>query len=373
MTETVYKDLAQHLDDLPGGFEPSESGAEIRILQRLFTPEEASLALHLSLIAETPKVIARRAGLPVAEVDERLDEMAHKGLVFCYYKEDGPPEYIATPWVVGIYEFQVGKLDLDLLQDIGTYSGETVDPESWKIGPQLRTIPVGESIPIQQDVLIHEQAEELVKAQEKIAVAPCICRQKEGMVGSGCDKPLETCLVFNEFAEYYVRHGLGREIDLTEALDIIKSADRDGLVLQPGNAKMTMNICCCCGDCCGVLKIAKLHPQPATVLSSPYIAQLDLDSCNDCYICTMRCQMEALEMGDDGLIHYEYRCIGCGLCVTTCTTGALTLVRKPEAEQPVVPKDFVDMHVKRGRARGVLGTGDLIKMVVRSKVDRVLA
>jgi len=78
-------------------------------------------------------------------------------------------------------------------------------------------------------------------------------------------------------------------------------------------------------------------------------------------------------MGDEGLILYEHRCIGCGLCVTTCTTGALSLARKPDAEQPSVPKDFADMHIQRGRARGVLGTGDLVGLVVRSKIDRILA
>jgi hypothetical protein len=36
-----YRDLAKHLDRLPGGFPPSETGAEIRLLERLFTPDEA--------------------------------------------------------------------------------------------------------------------------------------------------------------------------------------------------------------------------------------------------------------------------------------------------------------------------------------------
>ena len=47
--------------------------------------------------------------------------------------------------------------------------------------------------------------------------------------------------------------------------------------------------------------------------------------------------MEALEIGDEGLILHTQRCIGCGLCVTTCTTGALTPARKPQAEQLMCP------------------------------------
>ena len=42
-----YQRLAEHLDRLPDGFAPGEAGAEIRLLKRLFTPEEAKLAIHL--------------------------------------------------------------------------------------------------------------------------------------------------------------------------------------------------------------------------------------------------------------------------------------------------------------------------------------
>ena len=63
MDEELYQKLAQHLDNLPGGFPPTESGVELRILRRLFSSEETELALHLTLIPEEPRVIARRAKL----------------------------------------------------------------------------------------------------------------------------------------------------------------------------------------------------------------------------------------------------------------------------------------------------------------------
>jgi len=40
----VYDDLAAHLDRLPAGFPRTPTGVELRILKRLFTPEEAALA-----------------------------------------------------------------------------------------------------------------------------------------------------------------------------------------------------------------------------------------------------------------------------------------------------------------------------------------
>ena len=73
------------------------------------------------------------------------------------------------------------------------------------------------------------------------------------------------------------------------------------------------------------------------------------------------------------MILHTQRCIGCGLCVTTCTTGALALARKPEEEQPYVPRDLVDLHMRRGRARGVLGTGEMVKTAVRFVAGRIRA
>jgi len=67
------------------------------------------------------------------------------------------------------------------------------------------------------------------------------------------------------------------------------------------------------------------------------------------------------------------RCIGCGLCVTTCPTSSLSLVRKPKEKQPYIPKDIIETSIKLGKARGKLGISKLIGMQVRSKLDRLLA
>ena len=48
MATDVYERLAQHLDDMPAGYPSTESGVEMRILRRLFTPEDAELTLHLT-------------------------------------------------------------------------------------------------------------------------------------------------------------------------------------------------------------------------------------------------------------------------------------------------------------------------------------
>ena len=41
----IYRRLQQHLDQMPVGFPRAESGADIRVLKHLFTPEEAKIAI----------------------------------------------------------------------------------------------------------------------------------------------------------------------------------------------------------------------------------------------------------------------------------------------------------------------------------------
>jgi formate hydrogenlyase subunit 6/NADH:ubiquinone oxidoreductase subunit I len=83
--------------------------------------------------------------------------------------------------------------------------------------------------------------------------------------------------------------------------------------------------------------------------------------------------MEALSIDSKKAVLDLNRCIGCGLCVNTCPTDSLSLLRKPKAKQPYVPKDIVETNIKLGKARGKLGVSKMIGMKVRSKLDRLLA
>jgi len=297
--------------------------------------------------------------------------MAHKGLILRQQSRKGTVRYMAAQYVVGIWEYQVDKLDRELIKDMNEYI-PALFAEAWKF-PQMRTIPVGRSLSVQHKVLSHEKAEELVRSQKRFGVRPCICRQEHAIMGEGCGKLLESCLVFGMAVDHDRALKVGREIDVQEALHILQQADKEGLVLQPSNSRDIVWICCCCGCCCQILKNIKRHPRPASLVSTPFRATADSETCSGCGICVDRCQMEAISLESDTVLLNSDRCIGCGLCVSTCPTGSLTLVRKPSTEQTEIPRDIYQASYKLAKTRGKLRPTSILKMMVRSKIDRLLA
>lgn len=373
MSSDLYQRLARHLDRLPAGFPATEDGVELRILRRLFTEDEAALALHLTLIPEEARVVARRAGLPSGEAAPRLEALARKGLAFSLGRPGERPRYMAAQFVIGMWEYHVNDLDEAFVRDVDGYIARFFDAETWRRAPQLRTVPVGRAIAVENAVLAHEEAERIVRSQKRILVAPCICRREREVVGEGCGRLEEACLVFGAGASYYQQNGLGRLIGADEAVAILRRADEEGLVLQPSNALSPVNICCCCGCCCQVLKNVGRHPRPAELVSSPFAAALDEAACVGCGICEKRCPLGAFTVADRAARLDPARCIGCGLCVSACPKGALSLHRKPEGARRRIPKTMTEAALELGRARGTLTPARLARLVLQSKLDRLLA
>lgn len=77
----VYQRLAHHLDRLPAGYPATEDGVELRILQRLFSAEEAEIALGLTMLPETTAAIAKRLGRDMTLLAPILETMSRKGLI----------------------------------------------------------------------------------------------------------------------------------------------------------------------------------------------------------------------------------------------------------------------------------------------------
>ena len=349
----VYKKLAQHLDNLPAGYPSTESGVEMRILRRLFSPDEAQIATNLTMMPEPVAGIAARLDTDEAQLAASLDAMAQKGLIFRISKRDNTL-YSAAQFVIGIWEYHLNDLDEELIRDVNEYM-PTLMKKSWQSTKtkQLRVVPVAKSVSAEMAIMPFEAAEEIINKQSKIVVSPCICRKEQKMIGKGCDKPMEVCIAFGAGAYYYEQNGLGREIDKTEALALLKKGVDAGLVLQPGNQQKSMNICMCCGCCCGVLKNLKTLDKPAQMVHTNYYAQVDEELCTACEACVERCQMDAITVDEAAQVNLD-RCIGCGLCVTDCPTDAMMLKQKASENHYVPPKNVFETYMKIAQERGLM-------------------
>jgi Na+-translocating ferredoxin:NAD+ oxidoreductase RNF subunit RnfB len=373
--EAVYRDLQKYLNRMPVSYPATESGVEIRILKHLFTPEEASIALQLSMVPEPVERIYKRfkkSGMSIEQLEKTLDKMVYKGSIYGV-KEKGKKVYGGMPLAIGMYEYQVERLTEDFAKDFLQYLDESFANEVGKVKiPLLRTIPVEKSIlrPEKYEISNYDQVRYLVEnAKGQIAVANCVCRQTKDLVGESCSKTnlRETCILLSpDEADYYVDVGIGRYITKEEALEILGKAQEAGLILQPVNAKQPEAICCCCGDCCGLLTSFKKFARPADFYASNFYAEVASELCSGCQVCVDQCQMDAIFMANDIAAINLDRCIGCGNCVVNCEFDSIQL-KKKEAEQPL-PKDMNDMYTRMLSKK--VGAWNMLKIATKMLLKR---
>ena len=343
MNNDLYKRLRKGVAKHSAYFQATASGLEIEFLRKLFTEEEAEIYLNLTGNLETADQIAERAAQDPEAVAATLKRMAKKGLVFPKRKGESY-YYAAPPFAHGILEHQVHTIDRELAQIYEDYIWAEKLPEvsnddqPTEISLPLRSLPVQVPINISRPVAPYEDVKELIKKQDRIALTKCFCAVQQQLLGSGCSQPLEVCLLLGFYAEYYIEQGMGRKISQEEALDVLAKAEEAGLVHQIPDTQDPGAICNCCPECCGELRMVKMLPNPAGLITCSYFCQPDPDLCNGCEICLDRCSMGAISITEDQVASINRdKCIGCGLCINTCPEEALTLVSKPEEERREPP------------------------------------
>lgn len=350
MTEDVYTRLRDFLNKLPGGYPETDTGVEIKILKKLFSPEDAELTMKLKPEPEEVSSIAERLGIDAADAAEKLEDMAKRGLIF-RTKEDGKLKYQAFQYVVGIYEFQLPHMDrefAELMEEYFPYLGMAFAPLKTK---QLRIAPVNSSVDSLPKVAPYNKLRELVKQQKLIVNNPCICRKEQELLDNKCNRPRDLCFSFGKFAQYALDNGTGTQVTPEEALKLLDKAEEAALVMSPSNTQELEFICCCCGCCCGSLKRIKLLENPADFVQSYYRAVIDPDECTACGTCVDRCQVDAIEEKDDVMEVNPARCIGCGLCVSECPVEAITLEEKEGEEAP--PANMDEVLQRLANERGI--------------------
>jgi electron transport complex protein RnfB len=332
--DSPYRQLARKLDSLPNRFPPAANESDLRLLAKLFTPDEATLAACLYADPQSPSQIATRLGRDAQEITAQLKDMSKKGLIAVGKTPEGRPGFGLMPFVVGIYEMQVASMDTELANLFEDYF-QSAFGRLLEAKPQVhRVIPVGVSIKNTIEIQPFESVIDLIDNAKAWGVNDCICRKQKSLIGKPCQHPLDVCMILSQNPDAFAGSTLIHSLSHDEARQTLQRAAEAGLVhCVSNNQRDIWYICNCCTCSCGVLRGMAELGIANVVARSAFINRVDEALCIACEECLSFCQFNALSM--NGVAHVEEtRCVGCGVCVLSCTQGALRLERRPDEAAP---------------------------------------
>lgn len=346
-----YERLAESLNKLPNSFPRTKSNIEILLLKKIFLPEEANLAGQLTGEMETSDKISVRTGLSPDETTNRLNAMLQRGFLWGDPKKE---VYRLAPFIVGIYEAQLPRMDHELAHLVEEYFHQG-GAEIMKPLPSIHRVIPSQSAVKSEWILPYDKLRELMISSNTFRVNDCICRVQQDLEGTRkCNFPLDVELIFyrgKESTEPPVRPFITK----AEALDILDKTEKIGLVHTVRNvAQGIFYTCNCCGCCCGILRGINEFGIKNSVAAANYFSVIDQEKCLGCGTCVERCQMKAITLEKDIAIVNREKCIGCGLCVTGCEALVAKLEIKPENERIDPPKDYADWEHQRMVNRGLV-------------------
>lgn len=343
MTDNVYERLAEALDRLPNGFPRTPSNVELKVLKKIFSPEEAKIAGQLTGSTESIVEIAQKLGFTVEEAQAKLIKMAKRGLVW-YEDEKGKPSFRLAPFVVGIYEAQLETMDHELAHLVEEYLANGGAIGIMKPQPALhRVIPAQKAVKSEL-ILPYDDVKAILLNSKSFGLRDCVCRVQQKHLGHKCEFPLITCLFFSEYERPPHRYTISKE----EALAFLDKAEEIGLVHTVSNVMKGVGyVCNCCGCCCGILRGINDWGIKNSVAHANYTATIDPTQCLNCGTCTTRCQVHAITQQNDVSVVNKQKCIGCGLCATGCPNNAAQLKRKPQSEIINPPENFAKWEHER--------------------------
>ncbi|MBT4090916.1 MAG: 4Fe-4S dicluster domain-containing protein [Deltaproteobacteria bacterium] len=223
--------------------------------------------------------------------------------------------------------------------------------------PELRTIPISQTVESPTGFMPFEDVMQVVENYEYYTVSQCPCRARHNLDPDYQDSPfpMEVCLHFNELGHYIVDNGLGREITKEETLEILKKSADAGLVHGVANVEETPDTICNCDlEYCTYFKPYHQLGFDKSHEPSNYLVSTTPNTCKACGLCVKRCPMDALQLKFSteatnkfrkAVVVQEENCIGCGVCVHKCKAKAITLKRRETTTQPPkTVKDLVNLN-----------------------------
>ena len=351
----VYLSLAKHLQDLTMGYPYNDALTDL--LKETYSPIEARVALAIPnnlapLEVVDLETIAACCDLPRSTVVEALQSLSDRNMLYTRTTATGETGYALLQVGYGLPQtfFWAGQTDEKARRMAKLVLNYFSVPTTQKVYGDVPTktfkyTPANVSIDVEmQGVMPNEQMGPIVEASTKIAVAHCPCRMSAKILGrTDCHHSLEVCIKYDEMAEFVITRGLAREISKDEALKILASCEKEGLVHMVDNTQgQIKHTCNCCGHYCWNVGILRRRKIPRDMLMAVYfIRETDLDECIGCGACAAICPVDAVTMVDERPEVDTNWCIGCGVCAVSCPADVISIKRRLESW---APESFADLH-----------------------------
>jgi NAD-dependent dihydropyrimidine dehydrogenase PreA subunit len=343
-----------------------ESESFRKMLGTIMTQEEAALLLECTTPVTVPE-LAKKLKTDEKSLAEKLGSLFKRGLIF-----KGPTQYQFRRGRHYGFAGNIVPLDLEeykLWEKKWADENPTREVNDWVRSFQQTGNPIHRVYPSRlaiksnpaikkEDLLWHEDIEQIFRKAEILISGPCGCRSGRGMAepmkldknlkSTRCNHPMWNCFQFSKAVldETRKRGGDMMVYSYDEAIAKVDEAERAGLIHEgPGNAAVMPGvICSCASDCCGMLiqSLASGEDMHALYTPSRFLATVEQEKCNGCQTCVDLCSFGSIEMvkatGSKKLkakINPK-ECYGCGVCVVNCPQKAIKfdLIRPPEHIPP---------------------------------------
>ena len=339
-----------------------------KLIETVFSPQEAALCLELSGTAEE---VAKKLNLDVKTATEQLDNMASVGSIHRVAGSDDQmvyqPVYMLEPfcdsmmWSMGpdwddekhnlksernrliadlfndFYEnewFRFARTD-ELIHRRVEMLGGAASPVQFTITPAWKALEKSKADPPPEPAWdLRNVAKQAKEEGQKIYSAPCSCKVRARIR----KVPIWTCgsmhanyLIPANWAGHPVK--FYKEWYPDEWLEYMGRCEEEFGFVHIGVPPMLYDICTCDTECCNIFKPLKTYAHCYEgVEKSPYRSVVNKDLCKGQANCVKRCRFEAITVEKDlssgkrvATINYD-RCVGCGQCVIGCKVdGAVRL------------------------------------------------
>ena len=301
--------------------------------------DEMRLVVEMADRCLDPKQVAGLLALSAKESANLLGK-AYSRCIVNKIVEDGLTKYKISDFYTRLDHF----VKYENWQDIPAedrkvinrrYLDEFIARHKHNIERKMQGLEAENALPNDTVMLLHE-VEEMIEAAEEIVVQPCDCRK----LGENCNRPVETCIWLDEGARQALDRGHGRRLSKEEAIQLLRHADKKGLMHTADSAWRERGlhaICNCCACDCYPFQAAQELGTKGVWPKSHYIAQFHAELCNQCGACVKRCHFEALYhdgsifeingKNKKGVAFDPGKCWGCGLCANTCPQDAIEMSR----------------------------------------------